>query len=655
MNQETLVIKFEIVSKMRKEISVLIVSILATLSIMAQDKGKKMAEKYPQILDISFTPTMSTYSAKYSASLFSDAGAWIGFTNPSASDWVNGFCGPFTIEDRNWISKSIAEIGVEKGGQQLKPNQFKRDSVSHFPGFAYMSSTCGSVKVEQQLFFIDKNHSILQLNSNKVKWNISASIWLLNATVKKENNSLNVQLAKGELLTVTFPKNFNLEVTDKSYSATSTKNSDCEYILISFFSNQTEKDVAAANSEKTLKNAVKSIAQSKQRWSEYLSKALRNDLNDAYNRIAVKSVVTLIANWRSAKGDILHEGVIPSNSNANFNGFWAWDSWKHAVALAHFAPDLAKDQVKAMFDYQAEDGMISDNVFSNKARNNYKDTKPPLATWAVMEVYKETKDVKFLQYMFPKLVKYNRWWFKNRDHDQNGICEYGCNNGLVKNARFESGMDNAVRFDGVQLVQNGPKAWSMNQESVDLNAFLFLENKLLKIMSGIVKIPYDDTFDAKKMDNYFFNAEKGFYYDKKADGKFVSVEGTEAFIPLWTKMATPEKAAAAIEMYKKPNKFSTFIPFPTVCADNPEFKYDTYWRGPVWIDQVYFGISGIRNYGNKDLADSYTNQVFTRLKGLAASEPINENYDPSTGERFRAPNFSWSAAHLLMLYWEYGK
>ena len=216
-------------------------------------------------------------------------------------------------------------------------------------------------------------------------------------------------------------------------------------------------------------------------------------------------------------------------------------------------------------------------------------------------------------------------------------------------------MDNAVRFDSAKIVQNGTNAWSLTQESVDLNAFLYLENMLLKSMSDIVKIQYDYTFDVRKMDDYFFDKDKGYYYDKKTNGEFISIEGTEAFIPLWTKMATPERAAAVIKMYQKPNKFSTYIPFPTVSADHPEFKYDKYWRGPVWIDQAYFGISGIRNYGNKELADMYTNQVFTRLKGLTGSEPINENYDPNTGERLRAPNFSWSAAHLLLLYWEYGK
>jgi putative isomerase len=272
-----------------------------------------------------------------------------------------------------------------------------------------------------------------------------------------------------------------------------------------------------------------------------------------------------------------------------------------------------------------------------------------------MEIYKETKDVDFLKEMFPKLVKYNRWWFLNRDHDKNGICEYGANNGLLKNARFESGMDNAVRFDTSKLVQNGPISWSMNQESVDLNAFLYLENRLLKQMAMIVNQAYDDPFDAKKMDAYFFDEKNGYYYDRVLEDGFVKVEGTEAFIPLWTKMASKERAEEAIKMYQKPTKFSTYIPFPTVSTDHPEFQYDKYWRGPVWIDQVYFGISGIRNYGHKEMADAYTDQIFTRLEGLAGDTPIGENYDPSTGKRLRAPNFSWSSAHLLMLYWEYRK
>jgi len=152
--------------------------ILTVFELTASSKNNRIAENYPQLIDISFTPTKPTYTEKYSAGLFSDAGSWIGFTNPCADNWVNGFCGPFTIDSRFWISKSIAEIGIEKNGRKLSSNQFSRDSVCYLPGSLYMSGKCEGVKVEQQLFFVDKNHSVLQLNSKHVKWNINSTIWL---------------------------------------------------------------------------------------------------------------------------------------------------------------------------------------------------------------------------------------------------------------------------------------------------------------------------------------------------------------------------------------------------------------------------------------------------------------------------------------------
>ena len=47
--------------------------------------------------------------------------------------------------------------------------------------------------------------------------------------------------------------------------------------------------------------------------------------------------------------------------------------------------------------------------------------------------------------------------------------------------------------------------------------------------------------------------------------------------------------------------------------------------------------------------------AFDRLAGLKEGAPIHENYDTHTGARLKAPHFSWSAVHLLLLYEEYGK
>ena len=340
-------------------------------------------------------------------------------------------------------------------------------------------------------------------------------------------------------------------------------------------------------------------------------------------------------------------------SHAHFLGYWAWDSWRHAFALARFAPELAKNQIRAMFDYQNEDGMIIDCIFSKKSKNNTLDSKPPLAAWAVMEVFNQTKDTAFLKEMYPKLVKYNQWWYKNRDHKQNGICEFGSTNGKIQPAKWESGMDNAIRFDSAIVVKNNDSAWSFDQESVDLNSFLFLEDKILNQIALLLNKPYTQLIDGNKLDNYLFDSVKGYYYDRKFDGKFITIEGCEGFTPMWVKMSSKENAQLVVKMYEKVNKFSSFIPFPSVCIDEPKHTYDGYWRGPIWLDQVYFGISGLRNYGYKKEADIYTEQVFTRLNGISSDAPIYETYDPKTGEGLRAPQFGWSAVHLLLLYWEY--
>ena len=147
-----------------------------------------------------------------------------------------------------------------------------------------------------------------------------------------------------------------------------------------------------------------------------------------------------------------------------------------------------------------------------------------------------------------------------------------------------------------------------------------------------------------------FDDDTGWFYDVDvATGDFVSVQGPEGWIPLWTGVATEEQAARVRELMLDPAKFRTHVPFPTVARDHPEFS-DGYWRGLVWLDQVYFAIAGLRRYGFESDADALTRQLFDNLEGATTrGEPLFENYDALTGEGRNVRHFSWSAAHLLLL------
>ena len=135
-----------------------------------------------------------------------------------------------------------------------------------------------------------------------------------------------------------------------------------------------------------------------------------------------------------------------------------------------------------MFDYQQPDGMIIDCIYTDPAENNARDSKPPLVSWAVDEIFTHTNDTAFISEMYPQLMAYYKWWYNKRDHNRNGMCEYGSTDGTLEAAAWESGMDNAIRFDDAKMLKNdgAEDAWSMDQESVDLNAYLALECKLLK-------------------------------------------------------------------------------------------------------------------------------------------------------------------------------
>ncbi len=387
------------------------------------------------------------------------------------------------------------------------------------------------------------------------------------------------------------------------------------------------------------------------------SSALLSD-PDLSPRVAVKAVETLISNWRSPRGHLYHDGLFPSYAYRGFYGIWSWDSWKHARALALFAPDLARDQLRVMLDHQAPDGMIPDVIYVDSTENNWRDTKPPLAAWAAHGIFRATADTSFVAEVYPALLAYHRWWYRERDHDGNGLCEYGSTDGSLIAAAWESGMDNAVRFDGARMVRNGPDSWSMDQESVDLNAYLFAEKGYLADLAEAVGEEADAANlrgDADRLRDLIrsthFDEETGYFYDVDLESKaFVRVPGPEGWIPLWAGVASRDQADQVEQIMTDSVTFAARVPFPTLAMNQPEFDpTEGYWRGPVWLDQAYFAVRGLERYGYQGKARELQGRLLTSPRGLPGDGPIYENYHPRTGEGLNAPHFSWSAAHLLLL------
>jgi len=220
-------------------------------------------------------------------------------------------------------------------------------------------------------------------------------------------------------------------------------------------------------------------------------------------------------------------------------------------------------------------------------------------------------------------------------------------------------MDNAVRFDHSKLLKNSETAYSLDQESVDLNAYLYADKiYLTEILKELGQLELGMRFqlEAKilkqKIQTQFFDSVTGWFYDTDISGKSViKTKGCEGWIPLWAKVATTNQAEKIAEKMMDTAYFFKQVPFQTLSASDKKFKpYRGYWRGPVWVDQAYFGIKGLQNYSFNKEAIQAVNQMLHNAEGLMEKGPaIRENYNPITGEGMEAYNFSWSAAHFMLM------
>jgi putative isomerase len=621
-----------------------------------------------QFADVLDVRTIISDTSTVEHSFFSDQGAWFAFALPVREEDNGAFIGPLIMKTQGtWLANSFSKLLLTENGKRYDLSKCK-PVLHYYPGLLSQEFDVNGLQVKLELIFVSSAEALIHTqlanrSSSTRRINIAWSGQLL-ASAKQLHpvgkSSITITDSTDDFsITFSHPVECVIDSLHKSYCTkqpelllASNETKSFQQVCTYFPGKHKEPEATL------FFDYPGERKKNEARWNDYLQVYFSGTkLDVAKQRMAVKAMITLITNWRAAAGDLLHDGVFPSASYQGFYGFWSWDSWKQAAALSYFNVALAQSTILSMFDYQNNEGMIADCIYYDKRENNWRDTKPPLAAWSVWQVYQQSHDMQFLKKMYPLLVRYHNWWYANRDHNQNKLCEYGSTDGSKIAAKWESGMDNAVRFDSCALLKNNENAWSLNIESVDLNAYLYEEKKQLQAIAALLGNTIDvsrfqeEARELKnKMNKTFYDPVNGFYYDKFISGEFIRTEASEGFLPLWAGIPDSTVAERIIHMILQENKFNTHVPFPTLCADQPLFDpLNGYWRGPVWLDQFYFGVEGMKRYHHDSIANLLVEKLLNHAKGLYTAEPIRENYHPLTGEGLNAMNFSWSAAHLLLM------
>jgi putative isomerase len=726
---------------------------------------KSKVDEFSNLLDLSATPTQRThgvYDTNYFNN-FSDLGAWHGYYQPDKNnkELLGGFAGPLIIAEEYPVNLAASLnkliLKNKKTGEIYDLSQSSELELDYYPGRLEQKYVLEDVTINLSLIFVSNRTALIQTrieNTGEKPLSLEASwtgrvfdnvidgsdVISTGANLKAQENDIQVQFKKirekwsyfstEEMqYTIHHADKISTKIDGETYTATAeeinlpvgkiyeTKTTE------SYTFTKEELETEQAKFDAYTNNSSDYLKKNKNRWQGYLDKTFDHKevkKYPEYQNAIVKAIETLNTNWRSAAGAFKHDGVVPSMSYKWFIGMWAWDSWKADVAVVGYNPELAKNNMRALFDYQItskdpvrsqDAGAIIDAVFYNQNEErggeggnwNERNSKPPLAAWAVWQIYKETKDKDFLKEMYPKLVAYHNWWYSNRDHNKNGIAEYGSmvsdaqyqkddNGKLIKDkngnyildeeavieaAAWESGMDNATRFDkegsgqgdkGVKVFENKNNGktigYSINQESVDLNSYLYAEKGFLSSIAtelGKRKESKEYKKEAEKVKEYIqskmYDEKTGFFYDLQIseNGSKTKLlvnrgKGTEGWLPLWAKAATESQAQSVKKNMMNKDMFNTYMPFPTASKDNQKFSATHYWRGPVWLDQALYGVEALENYGYKHEAKLMTEKLFLHAEGLMGEGPIFENYDPLTGRGLSTKNFSWSASAYYLLY-----
>jgi len=290
-------------------------------------------------------------------------------------------------------------------------------------------------------------------------------------------------------------------------------------------------------------------------------------------------------NCATAQGAILFDWTTPDRWPHKY--MWIWDSAFHALGLRHFAPEWARNAVKAVLSKQRPDGSISHKMTPDD-QGDSKIIQPPILSWAAWKVFETAGDGDFLRYCYPRLKAMVLFDCRRMDADYNGLSEWG--------HKFASGMDNSPRFD--QPVG----------DAVDLNAYLVNDMFYLEKMAQKLGLKTDAQMWAqmrsdrsRKINELLWDPETGFYYDLDPEGGQIKIKTAAGFTPLFAGICSKEQAAALVEHLTNPKEFQRAFLLPSVSADEPAFS-DNMWRGPVWVNYNRLVIEGLARYGYRDEA-----------------------------------------------------
>jgi len=267
----------------------------------------------------------------------------------------------------------------------------------------------------------------------------------------------------------------------------------------------------------------------------------------------------------------------------------------------------------------------------------------PILTWAELESHRLTGDKDRLRLVWEPLVQYHAALKK--------YLKQG--NGLY--ITDSASMDNATR--NIHL-ESGGMGIDISSEMVLFARNLAEIATILNKQSEAQQYSREAEELSALINQHMWDEKRKFYFDLTLEGERAPVKSIAAFWTLLAKVASKSQAEVLVAELDNPNTFRTVHRVPTLAADEPGFDPEGgYWNGAVWAPTNRMIVTGLENYGYKELARKI---ALNHLRNVVAifknTGTLWENYAPqyvSPGKPSKGDFVGWTGIGPIAFFIEY--
>ena len=301
--------------------------------------------------------------------------------------------------------------------------------------------------------------------------------------------------------------------------------------------------------------------------------------------------------------------------NVQWGGYvlFEWDNYFAAYMAAVENKEIAYANAVEMTREITESGLVPNYATVNGVSSRDR-SEPPVGALMCREIYRIYRETWFLEEVYPKLLRWNRWWDENRAHD-GLLCwgstpftpvigaelEYAHVNDWQGGA-WESGLDNLPVFDDVPF---DPQTHLLQLHDVGLNGLYIADCLALAELAEILKQPEEANELRQRAQRYsqqiarLWDENSGIFLSRRTDtGALNPRIGLTSFYPLIGKAASQAQAERMVkEHFFNPDEFFGEWILPNIARNDPAYADQDYWRGRIWGPTNFLVYLGLRNYG----------------------------------------------------------